>query len=153
MESWVVNSMSLANQNTCWDIGDSEEVLKRLEGQKQLEDLLKIWYPTTHPNKAMDQLNRLPFLESPSSTRTPTIRSLVYCLGHLCSHDVCVTIALIFLSLNLCHSTHICSYLNSNPYLSDPLSLLHLFIFILSMVHLSYLYCDCDQIRSSLQLD
>ena len=31
----------------------------------------------------MDQINGLPFSESPSSTRTPTIRSPIYCLGHL----------------------------------------------------------------------
>ena len=68
----------------------------------------------------MDQLNQLPFSESPSSTRTPTIQLPIYCLGHLLSHDVCVSFVLIFLSFDLCHSTHIHSYLYLKPLSVQP---------------------------------
>ena len=81
----------------------------------------------------MDQLNQLPFSESLSSTQAPMIQSPIYCLGHLLSHDMCFSFVLIFVSFDLYHSTHICSYL----YLKTPLCLTHLHSFTYSS--LSYL--------------
>ena len=135
MESWVVNNMSLANRNTCWDIGDrcgdGGKVSRAKVTWRVAEDLMS---QMICPNKAMDRLNGLPFSESLSPTRTLTIWSPVYCLSHLRSHDLCVSIALIFLSFNLCHSTHIRSYLYS-----APICLTHFHSFTYSS--LSYLWC------------
>ena len=110
---------------------------------------------TVRPNKAMDQINGLPFSESPSSTRTPTTRSPIHCLGHLGSHDVCVSIGLIFLSFNLCHSTHICSYLNLILLSVRPTftpSLIHPYL-IYGVLILSWLRLRLDQIIFAIRLD
>ena len=135
MESWVAKSMSLANQKMCWAIGENEEMLERWVGLKRLEELLKNWPPKQSVLirgwiKSMDFHSRNPC--HPLGIWRSDHWSIVLVIF--------VPMTYVFLLIlssylpNLCHLTHIRSYLNSTP-----ICLTHFHSFAYSSV--SYLWC------------